>query len=69
MELIPNWKAWYKRWSTWLLASAGILTALMTFMPTIQEYIEPGAYKMIMLGLSIATFISIQIKQNSVSKP
>lgn len=67
MELIPQWRAWYKRWSTWLLASAGVLSGLMSFMPSIQEYIDPADYKMIMLGLSVATFLALQIKQNSVS--
>jgi hypothetical protein len=66
-ELIPHWKAWYKRWSTWLLASAGMLSSMMAFMPSVQEYIDPHAYKMIMLGLSVATFIALQVKQASVS--
>lgn len=69
MELIPNWRAWYKRWSTWLLASAGVLSGLMTFMPSVQEYIEPETYKMIMLGLSVATFFALHVKQDSVSGP
>lgn len=69
MELIPQWRAWYKRWSTWLLASAGALSGLMTFMPSVQEFIDPETYKIIMLGLSAATFIALQIKQQSVSGP
>lgn len=69
MELIPNWKSWHKRWSTWLLASAGVISGLMTFMPSVQEYIAPETYKMIMLGLSVATFFALQVKQNSVSGP
>lgn len=69
VELIPNWRAWYKRWSTWLLASAGVISGLMTFMPSVQEYIDPETYKMIMLGLSVATFFALQVKQKSVSGP
>lgn len=69
MQLIPNWRAWHKRWSTWLLASAGVLSALMTFMPTVQEYVDPQTYKLIMLGLSVATFLALQVKQTSVSGP
>lgn len=69
MELIPQWRLWYKRWSTWLLASAGALSGLMTFMPSVQEFIDPETYKIIMLGLSAATFIALQIKQQSVSGP
>lgn len=67
MELVPHWRAWYKRWSTWLLASAGAISGLMTFMPSVQEYIDPETYKMIMLGLSVATFLALQVKQKSVS--
>jgi len=67
MQLIPNWRSWHKRWSTWLLAIAGSLSALMTFMPTVQEYIDPHDYKLIMLGLSVVTFLALQVKQKSVS--
>jgi len=69
MELVPHWRAWYKRWSTWLLASAGLLSGLVSFMPTVQEYVDPQTYKMIMLGLSVATFLALQVKQKSVSGP
>jgi hypothetical protein len=69
MELIPQWRAWYKRWSTWLLASAGVISGLMTFMPSVQEYLDPEMYKMIMLSLSVATFFALQVKQKSVSGP
>lgn len=68
MALVPHWRRWYKRWSTWLLAFSGCLSALMGFMPSVQEYIQPDTYKMIMLGLSVATFIALQIKQPSVTK-
>lgn len=67
MQLIPQWKSFYKRWSTWLLASGGALSAAMSFMPTIQDYIAQDDYKMIMLGLSVATFLALHIKQDSVS--
>lgn len=68
MVLVPQWRRWYKRWSTWLLAFSGCLSAFMGFMPSVQEYIQPDTYKMIMLGLSITTFIALQIKQPSVTK-
>lgn len=68
MSLVPHWRKWYKRWSTWLLAFGGGLSALHGFMPSVQEYIQPETYKMIMLGLSVATFIALQIKQPSVTK-
>jgi len=68
MALVPQWRRWYRRWSTWLLALSWCLSAVMGFMPSVQEYILPDTYKMIMLGLSIATFIALQIKQPSVTK-
>lgn len=71
MQLIPQWRQCWRRYSTWLIATMGGLTAsdLAGFMPTIQEYIDPQTYKMIMLGLSVATFVTLQIRQASVSGP
>jgi hypothetical protein len=71
LELIPNWKAWYKRWSTWLLALVATINVndILGFMPSIQEFVEPQTYKLIMLGLSVATFLALQVKQVSVSGP
>lgn len=71
MQLIPQWRAWYKRWSTWLLAALGGLSVsdILGFMPQIQEYIDPQTYKLVMLGLSVSTFIALQVHQNSVSGP
>jgi len=68
MTLVPQWRKWYKRWSTWLLALAGGLSAVTAFMPSVQAYLPPETYKMIMLGLSVTTFVALQIKQKSVSK-
>lgn len=67
MQLIPQWKLFYKRWSTWLLGAIPVLTAAVSFMPSIQEFIHPELYKTIMVGLSVSVFIALQIKQKSVS--
>lgn len=69
MQLIPQWRKCWKRWSTWLLGAASFLSAGVSFMPTIQEYIDPELYRSLMLILSVATFVVIQIKQKSVSGP
>lgn len=71
MELIPQWRAWHKRWSTWLLALLSSLSAadILGFIPSIQEFVDPQIYKMVMLGLSVATFVALQVKQPSVSGP
>lgn len=69
MQLIPQWKLFYKRWSTWLLGAIPVLTAAVSFMPSIQEFVNPELYKTIMVILSVSVFVAIQIKQNSVSGP
>lgn len=71
MQLIPQWRAWYKRWSTWLLAVLSGLSVsdILGFMPSIQEYIDPQTYKLVMLGLSLMTFVALQVHQPSVSGP
>lgn len=71
LELIPQWRNWYKRWSTWLLTLVAAINVndIMGFMPSIQEFMDPQTYKLAMLGLSIATFVALQVKQPSVSGP
>lgn len=71
MELIPQWRLWYKRWSTWLLALiSGLSTAdILGFMPQIQEFIDPQVYKLVMLGLTVSTFAALHIKQASLAAP
>lgn len=69
MTLIPQWKKFYKRWSTWLLGLIPLITATRDFFPTIQEYIPLDWYKMMMVILSVAAFLALQIKQRSVSGP
>lgn len=67
VSLIPQWKLFWKRWSTYLILAIPVLEAAREFMPEIREIISPEAYKMISACLAIAAFIAIQIKQNSVS--
>lgn len=71
MELIPQWRAWYKRWSTWLLAITGSFSAAdaLGMMPQIQEFVDPQIYKWVMLGLAVSTFVAMHIKQPSISVP
>lgn len=67
MQFIPQWKLFYKRWSTWLLSAIPVLTAAVSFMPSIQEFVHPELYKTIMVILSVSVFVALQIKQKSVS--
>lgn len=71
MQLIPQWRVWYKRWSTWLLTMLGglSLTDILGFMPQVQEYIDPQYYKVSMLCLTIGTFLVMHIHQPSLSGP
>jgi hypothetical protein len=71
MELIPQWRVWYKRWSTWLLTTLGgfSLADTLGFMPQIQQFVDPQVYKWVMFGLTIGTFLAIHVKQASVSGP
>lgn len=69
MQLIPHWRSFWRRWSTWLLGASSFLSAGVSFMPTIQTHIDPELYRQIMLFLSISTFLVLQIKQNSIPEP
>lgn len=67
IKLIPQARKWHKRWTTWILGAAGVLTSLQSFMPSFQQYMEPGTYKLVMMGLLALTFIAAQIKQPAIS--
>lgn len=67
MTLIPQWRLWWKRWSTWLLSLIPIVTAARDNLPQLQQYIPLDTYKTLMIVLSIAAFIAIQIKQRELS--
>jgi hypothetical protein len=71
MQLIPQWRVWYKRWSTWLLILLGgiNLNDVMQWLPSMQQYMDPNVYRYTMIGLSMATFVAIQVRQHSVSGP
>lgn len=67
MKLVPNWRNWWRRYSTWLLAAGGLLTTVQSAMPSIQQYLPDGTYKLIMVGLFVAIFVAVHIPQPSVS--
>ncbi len=71
MQLIPQWRVWYKRWSTWLLIVLGgiNLNDVMQWLPSMQQYMDPSVYRYTMIGLSMATFVAIQVRQTSVAGP
>lgn len=69
MELIPNWRKWYKRWSTWLLILIGgvNLNDVLGLMPSIQKYIDPETYRYAMIVLPFLIIVVTNIRQNGVS--
>lgn len=67
MQLIPQWKKWWKRHSVQLLALIPVITALREQLPMVREFIAPGMYGYAMAGLSVEAIIAMQIKQVSVS--
>jgi hypothetical protein len=71
LELIPNWRAWYKRWSTWLLLLLGgiNLNDVIGVMPSIQQYVDPEVYRYAMIALPLMVIAVTNIKQKSVSGP
>lgn len=67
MKPVPQWRRWWRRYSTWLALSIPALTTLRDAFPTIQELIPPGTYKMIVGAIGFAIVVAVHIKQNSVS--
>ncbi|MNE12810.1 hypothetical protein D3C81_1758440 [compost metagenome] len=69
MTLIPQWRKWWRRWSTWLLALIGgiNLNDVLGWLPSIQQYMDPVHYKYLMISLSVAAFLALQIHQPTVS--
>lgn len=69
VELIPNWRKWYKRWSTWLLILIGgvNLNDVLGLMPSIQQYIDPETYRYAMIALPFLIIVVTNIRQNGVS--
>ena len=71
MELIPQWKQWWKRWSTWLLLILGSinLNDLLGVLPSVQQYMDPQVYRYMMVAAPFVVIIVTNIRQNSVSGP
>jgi hypothetical protein len=67
MQLIPQWKLFWRRYSTWLALAIPVLMALREALPELKEVIPIGAYKYISGGLGFAVVVVMNIKQQSVS--
>lgn len=67
MKPIPQWRLWWRRYSTWLALAIPILAGLREALPELRELIPIEAYKYISGGLGFAVVIAMQIRQRSVS--
>lgn len=67
MQLIPQWKNWWKRHSVQLLALIPLITVARDNLPLLQGLMSPVVYSYTMAGLAISATIVMQISQPSVS--
>lgn len=67
MTLIPQWKKWWKRQSVWLIGMIPAITLAREQLPMVKGMIPDTLYGQVMVGLSVASVIAMQIKQASVS--
>lgn len=67
ISAIPQWRRWWRRYSTWLALAIPILAGLREALPELREVIPIEAYKYISGGLGFAVVIAMQIRQRSVS--
>lgn len=67
IRMIPHWRRWWRRYSTWLALAIPILAGLREALPELREIIPIEAYKYISGGLGFAVVIAMQIRQSSVS--
>lgn len=65
--MIPQWKKWWRRWSTWLALTLPAMTVAREALPNLQDLIPLPQYKLIAGLLGFVVVIAMNIKQNSVS--
>lgn len=66
-KLVPTWRRWWRRYSTWLALAIPVLTALREALPQLQEVIPLDTYKAVSALLGFAVVLAVHIKQKSVS--
>lgn len=67
MKLIPQWRKWWRRYSTWLALALPAMTVAREALPNLQELIPLPQYKLIAGVLGFVIVIAMNIKQQSVS--
>lgn len=75
MKLIPEWRVWWKLWSTWLQAAAAIFISYLTVAPDVaiqvwqflpadlRSAIPPEYVQFISVGLIVLGIIARLVKQ------
>ena len=69
MKPIPQWRKWWRRYSTWLALSLPAMTVAREALPNLQELIPLPQYKLIAGVLGFVIVIAMNIKQEKVSGP
>jgi len=67
MKAVPNWRNWWKRYSTWLALAIPLLGILREALPEMKDVISLDAYKAISGFLGFAIVVATQIQQRAVS--
>ena len=67
MKPIPQWRRWWRRYSTWLALAVPALTGLREAMPSLQALIPLVQYKWIVGVLGFVIVFATNIHQKSMS--
>lgn len=67
MELIPQWKLWYRRFSTWIITMIPAIELLRQNLPALQSVMPNNVYQIAYAALVVLAVVAMQIKQESVS--
>lgn len=67
MQLIPQWKLWYRRFSTWIITMIPFIELLRQNLPSLQGVMPSNVYQIAYAVLVALAVVAMQIKQESVS--
>lgn len=67
MQLIPQWKLWYRRFSTWIITMIPVIELLRQNLPALQGVLPGNAYQVAYAVIVVLAVVAMQIKQQSLS--
>lgn len=67
MQLIPQWKLWYRRFSTWIITMIPFIELLRQNLPSLQGVMPSNVYQIAYAALVMLAVVAMQIRQESVS--